>query len=42
MHAVRKGQIRWIGKADAVGREFIHTIFRKIAASVLGDEEIVR
>ena len=28
MHAIRKGQIRWVGKADAVGqRQFIHTIF---------------
>ena len=29
MHAIRKGQIRWVGKGDAVGqRQFIHTIFR--------------
>src|SRR5262249_23134575 len=28
MHAIRKGQIRWVGKGDAVGqRQFIHTIF---------------
>ena len=28
MHAIRKGQVRWVGKADPVGqRQFIHTIF---------------
>ena len=28
MHAIRKGQVRWVAKADAVAhREFIHTIF---------------
>jgi transposase-like protein len=28
MHAIRKGQIRWVGKGDAVGQhQFIHTIF---------------
>jgi hypothetical protein len=28
MHAIRKGQIRWVGKADPVGqRQLIHTIF---------------
>jgi hypothetical protein len=28
MHAIRKGQIRWVGKGDAVGqRQFIHTLF---------------
>ena len=28
MHAIRKGQIRWVSKADPVGqRQFIHTIF---------------
>jgi transposase-like protein len=28
MHAIRKGQIRWVGKGDPVGqRQFIHTIF---------------
>jgi transposase-like protein len=28
MHAIRKGQVRWVAKADPVGqREFIHTIF---------------
>jgi transposase-like protein len=28
MHAIRKGQISWVAKADSVGqREFIHTIF---------------
>ena len=28
MHAIRKGQIRWVAKGDAVGqRQFIHTIF---------------
>jgi len=28
MHAIRKGQIRWIGTGDSVGqRQFIHTIF---------------
>ena len=28
MHAIRKGQIRWLAKGDAVAqREFIHTIF---------------
>jgi transposase-like protein len=28
MHAIRKGQIRWLGKNDPlVQRQFIHTIF---------------
>jgi DDE domain len=28
MHAISKGQIRWVGKGDAVGqRQLIHTIF---------------
>jgi hypothetical protein len=28
MHAIRKGQIRWVAKGDAIGqRQFIHTIF---------------
>ena len=28
MHAIRKGQIRWVAKGDPVGqRKFIHTIF---------------
>src|SRR5262249_50533662 len=28
MHAIRKGQIRWVAKDDPVGqRQFIHTIF---------------
>jgi transposase-like protein len=28
MHAIRKGQIRWVAKNDPVGqRQFIHTIF---------------
>jgi transposase, IS6 family len=28
MHAIRKGQIRWLAKGDVVGqRQFIHTIF---------------
>jgi len=28
MHAIRKGQVRWVAKGDAVAqREFIHTIF---------------
>jgi hypothetical protein len=28
MHAIRKGQIRWVAKADPVARrQFIHTIF---------------
>ena len=28
MHVIRKGQVRWVAKKDAVGqREFIHTIF---------------
>ena len=28
MHAIRKGQIRWLPKGDAVGhREFIHSLF---------------
>jgi transposase-like protein len=28
MHAIRKGQVRWVGKADPVAqRQFIHTIF---------------
>jgi hypothetical protein len=28
MHAIRKGQIRWVGKGDPVGqRQFVHTIF---------------
>lgn len=28
MHAIRKGQIRWVAKGDAVGqRQFIHTVF---------------
>jgi len=32
MHAIRKGQIRWVAKGDPVGqRQFIHTIFRVAA-----------
>jgi hypothetical protein len=28
MHAIRKGQVRWVAKGDAVAqRRFIHTIF---------------
>lgn len=28
MHAIRKGQVRWVAKGDAVGqRQFIHAIF---------------
>ena len=28
MHAIRKGQIRWVAKGDPVGqRQFIHSIF---------------
>jgi hypothetical protein len=28
MNAIRKGQVRWVGKADPVAqRQFIHTIF---------------
>jgi transposase-like protein len=28
MHAIRKGQVRWVGKGDPVGqRQFIHSIF---------------
>jgi transposase-like protein len=28
MHAIRKGQVRWVAKGDAVAqRQFIHTIF---------------
>jgi transposase, IS6 family len=28
MHAIRKGQVRWLAKGDAVGqRQFIHTLF---------------
>ena len=28
MHAIRKGQVRWVAKGDPVGqRQFIHTIF---------------
>jgi hypothetical protein len=28
MHAIRKGQIRWVPKTDSVGqREFIHSVF---------------
>jgi len=28
MHAIRKGQIRWVAKGDPVGqRQFIHTLF---------------
>jgi transposase-like protein len=28
MHAIRKGQIRWLGKGDVVGqRQFIHGLF---------------
>jgi transposase-like protein len=28
MHAIRKGQIRWVAKGDAVRqRQFIHTLF---------------
>ena len=28
MHAIRKGQIRWLKKGDAIGqRQFIHTVF---------------
>jgi len=34
MHAIRQGQIRWIGKGDAgAQRQFIYTIFG-IAASL--------
>ena len=32
MHAIRKGQIRWLAKGDAVGqRQFIHTLFGIVA-----------
>jgi hypothetical protein len=28
MHAIRKGQIRWLAKGDVVGqRQFIHALF---------------
>jgi transposase, IS6 family len=28
MHAIRKGQIRWLTKGDPIGqRQFIHSIF---------------
>jgi hypothetical protein len=28
MHAIRKGQIRWVAKGNVVGqRQFIHTLF---------------
>jgi hypothetical protein len=28
MHAIRKGQVRWVAQGDAVAhRQFIHTIF---------------
>jgi hypothetical protein len=28
MHAIRKGQVRWIAKGDTIAqRQFIHTIF---------------
>ena len=28
MHAIRKGQIRWLGKGDVLGpRQFIHGLF---------------
>ena len=28
MHAIRKGQVRWVPKGDAIAqRQFIHTIF---------------
>ena len=28
MHAIRKGQVRWVAKGDAIAqRQFIHTIF---------------
>jgi transposase-like protein len=28
MHAIRKGQIRWLAKGDVVGqRQFIHSLF---------------
>ena len=28
MHAIRKGQVRWVAKGDAIAqRDFIHTIF---------------
>ena len=28
MHAIRKGQVRWVAKGDPVAqRQFIHTIF---------------
>jgi hypothetical protein len=28
MHAIRKGQVRWVAKGDALAqRQFIHTIF---------------
>jgi len=27
-HAIRKGQVRWVAKGDAIGqRQFIHNIF---------------
>ena len=28
MHAIRKGQIRWLAKSDVIGqRQFIHSVF---------------
>jgi hypothetical protein len=28
MHAIRKGQVRWVAKGDAVSqRQFVHAIF---------------
>ena len=36
MHAIRKGQVRWVAKGDAVEqRQFIHTIFghRRVAST---------
>jgi len=37
MHAIRKGQIRWLDKGDVVGqRQFIHAIFGIAACGFRG------
>jgi hypothetical protein len=35
MHAIRKGQVRWVAKGDAIAqRQFIHTMFGIAASSI--------
>ena len=37
MHAIRKGQVRWVAKGDPVGqRQFIHTIFGVAGVALTG------